>query len=220
MHTYIAQCSEAIAGTSSESEKHKNHSESNNRKKLISTASASVETLKDVSVQNFLTLLMNQIKGVFKGQIEIQSQVYLTPDEKDKIQVMHRANFFMAIESDFDEQIDISYSSHKTSIYELMRLVSTSLFTGKNRTAVVDGEIDISKRGPFEIIPYTNIFERPNGVHTLKFLILSDTGCTNSTSSDSIFKCFTPSMIGSRNIIVNNYGGKILSNQFFLFNIA
>ena len=89
-----------------------------------------------------------------------------------------------------------------------MRLVSTSLFTGKNRTAVVDGEIDITDKGPFEVIPNTNIFERPGGVHTLKFLILSDTGCTNSTSSDSLFQCFTPSCIGSQNITVNSYGGK------------
>ena len=124
---------------------------------------------------------MNQIKGVFKGQIEIQSQICLTPDEKDKIQDIHLANFFMAIESYFDEQIDFSYSTHKTLIYELMCL---------------------------EIIPHTNIFERPNGVHTLKFLILSDTGCTNTTFSDRLFKCFTPSMIGSRNIVVNNYAGK------------
>ena len=151
---------------------------------------------------------MNQIRGVFKGHIEIQSQINLTPDEKDKIQEMHRANFFMAVESDFDEQVDIPYSAHKMSIYELMRLVSTSLFTGKNRAAVVDGEIDISKRGPFEIIPNSNIFKRPGGRHTLKSFILSDTGCTNSTSSDSHFKCFTPSCIGTRNITVNNYGGK------------
>ena len=89
-----------------------------------------------------------------------------------------------------------------------MHLVSTSLFTGFNCTAVIDGDIDISNKGPFEVIPNTNIFEKPGGQHTLKFLILSDTGATNSTSSDSLFNCFTPSCIGSRNICVNNYRGK------------
>ena len=71
---------------------------------------------------------------------------------KDEIQDMHRANFLMTIESNFDEYVNISYSysAHKSPIY----LVSTSLFTGKNRTAVVQGEIDISKRGPFKMIPY------------------------------------------------------------------
>ena len=91
-----------------------------------------------------------------------------------------------------------------------MPLVSTNLYSGKNRTAVIDGHINITNRGPLEAIPNTEIFERPGVVHTLKFLILSDTGCTNSTNSDSLFQYFTPwpSCIGSRNITVNNFGGK------------
>ena len=114
----------------------------------------------------------------------------------------------MTLDSTYDEFVDISYSAHKSSIHELMRLVSTNLYNGKNRSAIIEGEIDISKRGPFQIIPHTDILKKPEGKHSLKFLILSDTGATNTTSSDNLLQCFTPTMIGSRNIIVNNYAGR------------
>ena len=65
----------------------------------------------------------------------------------------------MTLDSTYDEFVDISYDAHKSSIYELMRLVSTNLYTGKNRSAIIEGEIDISKRGPFQIIPHTDILK-------------------------------------------------------------
>ena len=144
-----------------------------------------------------MTLLFNQIKSVFKGDIEIHSDVCLTPNLKDDIQEVNRANYFMSLESTYDQFVDISYSAHISSIYELMRLVSTNLYNGKNPTAIIQGEIDITRRGPFQIIPHTDILRKPNGKHSLKFMILSDTGATNTTSSDNLFRCFTPTMIGS-----------------------
>ena len=126
MHIYVAQCSEAVANNANYSEKQK-QAESGSKKKFVSTAGATIETTKNVSAQNFLTLLLNQIKGVFKGEIEIHSEFCLTPNLKDEIQELHRANFFMSLESTYDEFIDISYSAHKSSFYELMRLVSTNL---------------------------------------------------------------------------------------------
>ena len=88
-----------------------------------------------------------------------------------------------------------------------MKMVSTSLFSGKNRAAVIDASLDVTNRGPYQTIPDTEILQRPGGTHVLKLLILSDTGCTNSVRSDSLFECFTPSLIGSRNINVTNFGG-------------
>ena len=41
----------------------------------------------------------------------------------------------------------------------------------------------------------------------MKFTILSDNGCTSSVSSDSILTCFTPSIIGSKNVNVVNFTG-------------
>ena len=54
MHTYVVESSEAISGTTVNSEKSKNYSQGNNKKTMISTASATVQTLKDASVQQFL----------------------------------------------------------------------------------------------------------------------------------------------------------------------
>ena len=67
----------------------------------------------------------------------------------------------MSLESTYDQFVNISYSAHKSSIYELMKLVSTNLYNGKNRSAIIEGEIDISKRGPYQIIPHTDILKKP-----------------------------------------------------------
>ena len=90
----MADCTEAISGNTVNSEKTKdNYSQGKSKKTMISTASANVETHKDSSVQQFFNLLMNQIRGIFKGHIEIQSEINITPDEADKIQEEHKATF-------------------------------------------------------------------------------------------------------------------------------
>ena len=76
----MSQCSEAAADKANYSEKYK-QSETTT-KKFISSAGASIETAKNVSVRNFFNLLFNQIRSVFNGDIVIQSDICLTPNLK------------------------------------------------------------------------------------------------------------------------------------------
>ena len=64
----------------------------------------------------------------------------------------------MPVKSNSDELVDIPYSAHKSLIYQIMKLVRTNLYSGKNRTAVIDGNLDITNMGP------------SNFIQTLRFL--------------------------------------------------
>ena len=93
--------------------------------------------------------------------------------------------------------------------------MSIGLFTHKNRTNTLEASINITNKTPFEYIPDTEILNA-GGLHTLRFTILSDNGCTYSVASDSILKCFTPNLIDSRHMNVVNFTevSEIATNKY------
>ena len=78
----------------------------------------------------------------------------------------------MSIESDYKEEfINIPFSRHQSSLYQLMQWVSTGIFSHKNRTNTLEASINITNKTPYDYIPDTQILEA-GGLHTLKFTIL------------------------------------------------
>ena len=76
-------------------------------------------------------------------------------DDKSK---QNRLDFFMSIESLFnDEFINVLYSQHQSSLYQLMRSVSSGLYSGKNRTNTLQASININTRAPLQYIPDVQI---------------------------------------------------------------
>ena len=113
----------------------------------------------------------------------------------------------MAIETKYEINVlDIQFNHYQSSLYQLMRCISTSLFSGCNRTNTLKDTIDITNKCPYSEIPDVEVLKN-NGKHTLRFTVLSDTGCTSSVSCDSLFSCYTPSIIGSLSLNIEGFQG-------------
>ena len=66
-----------------------------------------VHTHKSTNVQQLFTLLLNQVSGIFKGHIEVHSEINLTPSDVDKINSQNRAQFFMSVQLNYDVVVSI-----------------------------------------------------------------------------------------------------------------
>ena len=151
--------------------------------------------------------VINQARSVFDGSIQVKSDIDILETDNNDRSDQSEIDFFMSIKTSFnDEFVDIPFSQHQSSLYQLMRWVSSGLFSNKNRTNTLEASINITNKTPFEYIPDAEILNN-GGLHTLKFTILSDNGCTFSVASDSILKGFTPSIIDSKNMNVVNLTG-------------
>ena len=61
----------------------------------------------------------------------------------------------MSLQSNYDELVSIPFNAHKSSPYQITEMVDTSLFSGKNRTAVIKASLDATDRKPFQTIADT-----------------------------------------------------------------
>ena len=155
----------------------------------------------------FLNLIINQCKSVFNGDIRVESDVNLISPISNEEPEIDKVKFFIAIESKYENNfVDVPFNHHQSSLYQLMRWISTSLFSGRNRTNTLRATIDITNKCPYSEIPDVENL-KDKGKHTLRFTILSDTVCTSSVSCDSLFSCYTPSIIGSRSLNVEGFQG-------------
>ena len=94
--------------------------------------------------------MLNQIRQVFEGTIEVSSDIQLCDNDHEVNNDSRTAEFFLTVESEYDEEVHVPFNEHRCSLYQLMKGVAPRLYSGNSRTVAIDAILNVTNKGHFK----------------------------------------------------------------------